>query len=108
MEDLVRSEAPGYLSGRYEATIATSRKILARKAGRVFASRKRIIGSYMALGREAEARAEAKIHNEEYMKLRGRPFSLKRRIKSLKSRPWKDTSWIDVYAERLRMAGIPD
>lgn len=96
-----------YLSGRYEATIATSRELIARK-GRISVSRKRITASYMALGREQEARAEAKLHNEEFMKLRGKPYQLKLRIKTLKSRPWKDKSWIDVYAERLRQAGIPE
>ena len=96
-----------YLSGRYEATIATSRELIARR-GRMSVSRKRITASYMALGREKEARAEAKLHNEEYMKRYGKPYQLKRHIKTLKSRPWKDKSWIDVYAERLRQAGVPE
>jgi len=96
-----------YLSGRYEATISASRELLARK-GRITLSWRRIIASYMALGREEDAQAEAKKHNEYFLKRYGKPYSLKRRLKALKRRPWKDLSWIDVYAERLRKAGIPD
>ncbi|TDJ63380.1 MAG: hypothetical protein E2O35_10455 [Proteobacteria bacterium] len=62
----------------------------------------------MALSREDEARAEAKILNERYMKLKGRPYPLKKRMKTMKSRPWKDPSWIDVYIDRLSKAGVPD
>lgn len=96
-----------YHSGRYEAAIAASSKMVARNAGRIGVSLRRITASYMALGRENQARAAAKKHNEYFFKRRGRPYSLKRRIEEFKSRPWKDPSWIDIYAERLRKAGIP-
>lgn len=64
--------------------------------------------THMALGREAEAHAVAGQHNETFFKWFGKSYSLNRRLKSLRNRPWKDSSWIDVYAERLRRAGIPD
>jgi adenylate cyclase len=96
-----------YLSGRYEEAIATSRQILARKSSRIVVSRRRIIASYIALGREAEARAEAKILLDDFSKRFKRPYSFKKRLKAMKSRPYKDKSWIDVYAERLHKAGIP-
>ncbi len=97
-----------YMAGQYEAAIKAARRLIARDTTRNFISWRRMIASYMALGREAEARAVARKHNEAYFKWRGRPYSLDSRLRSLRNRPWKDTSWIDVYADRLRKAGIPD
>lgn len=96
-----------YHLGRYEAAIEASRKMVARNAGRIGVSLRRIAASYVALGRENQARVAAKKHNEYYFKRLGRPYPLKTRIEEFKSRPWKDPSWIDIYAKRLRKAGIP-
>ena len=97
-----------YRAGRYEAAITAARKVLARKSGRNFANWRRMIASFMALGRKAEARAESKKYLADYVQQFGRPYSLGQRIRTLKSRPHKDPSWIDVYAGRLREAGFPD
>jgi len=97
-----------YMSGRYEAAIGAGKKLLERNTNRDGISRRRMIASYMAMGRLAEARAEAKKHNEAYMERHGKPYSLGKRLETLRSRPWKDTTWIDVYADRLRRAGIPE
>jgi len=99
-----------YLSGRYEAAISSCRRLLARSTqiGSSHSCRRRIVASYMALGREAEARAEAKIYLDYYLQWRGRPYRLKKRINGMKNRPYKDPSWIDVFADRLRKAGFKD
>ncbi len=99
-----------YLSGRYDRTIAACRRLLARTTttGSGEACRRRIIASYVALGNEAEARLEAEIFLEEWQNRYGRSFSLKGREKVLRSRPYRDPSWIGPHIARLRQAGIPD
>lgn len=94
-----------YLSGRYAEAITACQRLLERSksTGSSAACYRRMIGSYMALGREAEAQAIARTH----MTLKPN-FSLKRRAKVLKRRPFKDLSWIDTHIERLRRAGLPD
>lgn len=94
-----------YRLGQYEASIAICRKALARNT----ASRSRkfcylkIIASYMALGREAKAKAEARI----FLK-RNPVFSLSKRVKVLNGRPDTNPSWVATYVARLRQAGLPN
>jgi len=94
-----------YRLGQYEASIAICRRALARRAE----SRTRqhcylhIIASYMALGREAEAHAEAQVFVKQ-----NPTFSISKRIKVLNALPYPDRSWIVTYAAHLRQAGLPN
>jgi adenylate cyclase len=93
-----------YLTGRYAATVTSCGKLLARtREGRQARScSERLIASYMALGQEPEARAEAGKFLEDNPN-----FSLKGRAEWVK-KTFKDLSWQDRYIELLHKAGLPE
>ena len=62
-----------------------------------------MIASYVELGREAEARAEAKIYLEH-----DPFFSVKGHAEWLRGFVYKDQSWQDRYIEALRTARLPE
>ncbi len=64
---------------------------------------RKLIASYVELGREAEARAEA----EKYLE-KDPDFSLKEDAESARGFDYKDKSWIDRYIAALRTAGLPE
>jgi adenylate cyclase len=94
-----------YLTGQYEAAVASGRKFLDRSQQGVLARDTRlfVIASYVELGRESEARIQAKKH----LKLRPN-FSIKDESEWRKDFVYKDKSWIDRYIETLRIAGLPE
>ncbi len=94
-----------YLTGRYEAAIASGRKLLDRTQEGLQArdAWKRLIASYVELGREAQARAEA----EKYLE-HDPSFSVKGHAEWLGGFVYKDQSWQDRYIEALRKAGLPE
>jgi adenylate cyclase len=94
-----------YLTGRYEESIASGRKLLERTQEGLQArdAWKRLIASYVELGREAEARAEAEIYLEH-----DPFFSVKEHAEWLGEFVYKDRSWQDRYIEALRKAGLPE
>jgi adenylate cyclase len=93
-----------YLLGRYEAAITEYRKVIARQPqgylGRI--SWGWLIASYMELGREKEARAEAKKLIEQNPN-----FSIKTQITIQKQR-FKDQSIFERRIKLLRKAGLPE
>ncbi len=94
-----------YLTGRYEQAIASGRKLLERTREGLQArdAWKRLIASYVEIGREAEARAEA----EKYLE-HDPFFSVKAHVEWLGGFVYKDQSWQDRYIETLRKAGLPE
>ena len=74
-------------TGRYEAAIASSRRVLERTqvGGMARAAWRMLIASYVELGREAEARAEAKKFLEHHPN-----FSVKEEIEWRKDYAYKD------------------
>lgn len=61
-----------------------------------------IIASYMELGREEEARAEAERFLAEFPE-----FSIQKESKRLKQ-SYKDPSFLDRHVKLLRKAGLPE
>jgi tetratricopeptide (TPR) repeat protein len=94
-----------YLTGRYEASITSGRRVLERTQEGSLARGAwwRLIASYMELGREAEARAEAEIYLEK-----DPDFSVNEHAEWLRGLVYKDQSWQDRYIEALRKAGLPE
>jgi adenylate cyclase len=94
-----------YLTGRYEASIASGRKVLERTQEGSLARGAwwRLIASYMELGREAEARAAAEIYLQK-----DPDFSVDEHAEWLRGSVYKDQSWQDRYIEALRKAGLPE
>jgi adenylate cyclase len=92
-----------YLTGRYEAAITEYQKLLERQRHSVIArlSWAWLIASYMELGREEEARAEAEKLLEHHP-----DFSTKAYIKATKRIPFKDFAFLDRQIELLRKAGL--
>jgi adenylate cyclase len=93
-----------YFSRQYEAAITECKKsldlqqhgILARDAWHC------LIASYMELGQEEEARAEAKRLREKHP-----DFSIKAVVNRIK-KSYKDLSFLDRHIELLRKAGLPE
>ncbi len=94
-----------YLTGRYEAAIASGRKLLDRtlEGGQARGAWKMLIASYVELKREAEARAEAELYLEH-----NPDFSVKEEAEWRKDYAYKDKSWINRFIEALRTAGLPE
>lgn len=94
-----------YLTARYEEAVTSSRKFLARSQEGVLArdTWRLLISSYFELGRESEARAEAK----KYLEL-DHNFSVKEEAEWRKGFVYKNKSWIDHYIETLRKSGLPE
>ena len=94
-----------YLTGQYEAAVASGRKVLDRTQVGVQARKawKMLIASYVELGREAEARTEA----EEYL-VKDPDFSVQRFAEWTKKSGYMDQSSQDRYIEALRTAGLPE
>jgi adenylate cyclase len=94
-----------YLTGRYEAAIASGRKLLDRTLEGTLArgTWRKLIASYVELGREAEARAEAEKYLEKYP-----DFSVQEDAEWLRGFIFKDKSWIERYIDALRKAGLPE
>ncbi len=94
-----------YLTGRYEESIASGRKLLERTRSGLQARHawKWLIASSVGLGRQAEARAEA----EEYLE-HDPFFSVKEHTEWLEEFVYEDRSWQDLYIEALREAGLPE
>ncbi len=92
-----------YLTGRYEPAITPCKKYLKRQQHGPIARTlwQFLIASYMELGREEEARAEAmkllKIHPD---------FSIEAHTKAIKRIPFKDYAFLDRQIELLRKAGL--
>ena len=95
-----------YLTERYEEAIASGRKVLERTqvGGQALDTWPLLIASYVELGREAEARAEAEI----LMKKNPDFWGVKEEAEWRKDWYYKDKSWIDRYIEALRKAGLPE
>jgi adenylate cyclase len=93
-----------YLAGRYEAAITEYRKVIARQPhGNLGCiSWGWLITSYMELGREEEARAEARKLLEQNLN-----FSIKTQI-SIQKQGFKDQSIFERRIELLRKAGLPE
>jgi len=93
-----------YLTGRYEAAIIEYRKVIARQPqgylGRI--SWGWLITSYMELGQDEEAKAEARKLLEQNPN-----FSIKTQISVQKQR-FKDQSIFKRRIELLRKAGLPE
>jgi tetratricopeptide (TPR) repeat protein len=93
-----------YLTGDYEAAIAEYQKYLQRHRGPFRASRLWLIASYMELGREEEARAEAQKLLQQYP-----DWSIEAYKKIIKGwHPSKDYAFLDRQIELLLKAGIPE
>jgi adenylate cyclase len=94
-----------YLTGRHEEAIASGSKLLERtKLGlQAHNAWKWLIASYVELGREAEARAEA----EKYLEY-DPFFSVKEHAEWIGGFVYEDQSWQDRYIEALRKAGLPE
>ena len=94
-----------YLTGRYDAAITSGKKVLDRTLEGVLARDTWVllIASYSELGREAEARVEAKNYLEHDPN-----YSLKEDAQRRKDFIYKDKSWIDRYINSLRKAGLPE
>lgn len=93
-----------YLTGRFEAAIASGRKHLDRTQEGVIARStwKLVIASYIELGRESEAQAEAEnylAHNPDYSVNDEAGWVVEL---------YKDSSWVDRYMDTLRTAGLPE
>jgi adenylate cyclase len=102
---LGRAGVANYLAGRYEAAISEFQKRFERlpSDARDHWAVLWLIASYMELGREKEARAEARKLLEK------RPnFSLEVHIKRTKKAPFKDYAFLYRQIELLRKAGIPE
>ena len=102
---LSRAGVANYLAGRYGAAITEFQKRFERLPSDVQGlwAVPWLIASYMELGREKDARAEARKLLEK------RPnFSLGVHIKHTKTAPFKDYSFLDRQIELLRKAGIPE
>jgi len=94
-----------YLTGRYEAAIVEAKKFLKQQrhgplAGILW---QWTIAGYMALGREAEARDEARKLREQHPDV-----SVRAHVKAMKRIPFKDHGFVDRQVELLRKAGLPD
>jgi len=94
-----------HLSGRYEAAIASGNRLLDRTKKGILARSawRKLIASYVELGRTDEARAEARKYLKKYP-----GFSTKRAAGLLKEFPYKDKTWIDRFIADLRTAGFPE
>lgn len=93
-----------YLTGRYEAAIIEAKKFLRQQRHGPMA---RIlwhwaIAGSMELGREAEARDEARKLLEQHP-----DTSLGAYVKAMKKLPVKDHAFVDCQVELLRKAGLP-
>ena len=100
---LSRAGVANYLAGRYEAAITEFQKRFERFPSSRGRGAPWLIASYMELGREKEARAEARKLLEK------RPnFSLEVHIKRTKKAPFKDYAFVYRQIELLRKAGIPE
>ena len=102
---LSRAGVANYLAGRYEAAITEFQKRFERLPSDAQGHWvvPWLVASYMELGREKEARAEARKLLEK------RPnFSLEVHIKHTKKAPFKDYAFLDRQIELLRNAGIPE
>ena len=92
-----------YLTGRHDAAIVQYAKHLERQPHGPLArlSRQFLIAAYMAVGREAQARADAAKLREEQPDV-----SIASLTKDIKKFPFKDLSFLDRHTELLRKAGI--
>ena len=91
-----------FFTGRFEEGIPIYREGMRRKGRVSRSSQFLLIASYMKLGREDEARAEAKKFVQRYPK-----YSIKRHSNSAK-RVFKDPAMFNPLIEALRKAGLPD
>jgi TolB-like protein/class 3 adenylate cyclase len=92
-----------FFTGRFEEGIPLHQECVRRSKGRVsLICQRYLIASYMKLGREDEARAEAK----KYLQLDPK-FSLKG-LSNRAKRVFKDPAMINPLVEALRKAGLPD
>ncbi len=94
-----------YLTGQYEAAIASGRKVLDRTQVGVQARKawKMLIASNVELGREAAARAEA----EKYLE-KDPDFSVQGFAEWARESGYMDQRSQDRYLEALRTAGLPE
>jgi tetratricopeptide (TPR) repeat protein len=102
---LGRAGVANYLAGRYEAAISEFQKRFERfpSSAQDHWTVPWLIASYMELGREKEARAEARKLLEK------RPnFSLEDHIKRTKKAPFRDYAFLYRQIELLLKAGIPE
>ena len=92
-----------FFAGRFEEGIPIYKEGVRRAKGVVSDNSQRLlIASYMKLGREDEARAEAK-----KLLQRNPKYSLKRTSNYFK-RVFKDPAMVNPFIEALRKAGLPD
>ena len=85
--------------GRYEEAITAFKKALQKNPDDIF-THIGLAATYVKLGREEEARAEAK----EVIRIHPK-FSLANYVKSIRR---TDQARVDAYIECLRKAGLPD
>jgi tetratricopeptide (TPR) repeat protein len=93
-----------YLTGRYEAAIIEAKKFLRQQRHGPVARilwQWAIAGS-MELGREAEARDEARKLLEQHPDI-----SISAYVEVIKRIPFKDHAFVDRQVELLRKAGLP-
>ncbi len=100
---LVEAGDANYLTGRYEAAIDEYKKVLKRQqhGGRARRVRQWLIASYMELGREEEARTEARRLLEQDPNV-----SITALIEQTKLESFKDYAFLDRQIECLRKAGL--
>jgi adenylate cyclase len=94
-----------YFLGRHEAAIIEYRKVIARQPPQSNLGRlawEWLITSYMELGRDKEARAEARKLLEQYPN-----FSIKTQI-NVQKQLYKDQSIFERRIKLLRKAGLPE
>jgi tetratricopeptide (TPR) repeat protein len=94
-----------YLTGRHDAAIVQYAKHLERQPHGSLSrlSRQYLIAAYMAVGREAKARAEvAKLREQQP------DVSIASLTKNIKKIPFKDLSFLERHTELLRKAGLPE
>jgi TolB-like protein/tetratricopeptide (TPR) repeat protein len=93
-----------YLTGQHEAAIAQYRKVLSRqqRGGLARWARQWLIASYVELGREEEARAEANKFLEQDSKI-----CIETLIEETKRYPFKEYTFLDRQVELLVKAGLP-
>jgi adenylate cyclase len=94
-----------YLTGRYETAITPSKKFLKRQQHGTLALIlwHWLIASYMELGREEEAQAEAQRLLEQHPNT-----SIEGYTKRIKRLSFKDFTFLDRQTELLRKAGLPE
>ncbi|MFC1579878.1 tetratricopeptide repeat protein [Thermodesulfobacteriota bacterium] len=91
-----------FFAGRFEEGIPIYREGMRRKGRVSRSSQMLLIASYVKLGREDDARAEAKKFVQRYPE-----YSLKRHSNGLK-RVFKDPAMFNPLIEALRKAGMPE